>query len=112
MQAPGMITLQITLTDDQITEALIQAGIMRVYSGPDRYSAMVDKYGEACTKTTATKILSCSATHIRDMIADGRIKAACGGERVDVRSIADYIERKPEEDNAAKARRKARKRRA
>ena len=37
-----------------------------------------------------------------------RLKAACGGERVDVRSLADYIENRGEYDYAARQQRKGR----
>ena len=58
-----------------------------------RYASMVQKYGEVCTKTTAGKILSCSLQTINAMLKDGRLKEACVGRRVDVRSIANYIEK-------------------
>ena len=69
---------------------------------------MVQQHGEACTKTTAAKILSCSTQTVTAMLRDGRIKAACGGERVDVRSLADYIENRGEYDYAARQQRKGR----
>ena len=62
----------------------------------DRHAAMVQKHGEACTKTTAAKIISCSFNTINAMLEDGRILPACGGERVDVRSLCDYIENRGE----------------
>ena len=68
----------------------------------DRHTAMVQKYGEACTKTTAGRIISCSVQTINAMLADGRILAACGGQRVDVRSLADYIENRGEKDQKAR----------
>ena len=46
----------------------------------DRHAAMVEKYGEACTKTTAAKLISCSTQTIGAMLKDGRIQAACGGK--------------------------------
>ena len=76
----------------------------------DRHAAMVEKYGEACTKTTAAKIISCSPATIRAMLEDGRIASACGGERVDVRSLADYIENRSERNRAAHLRKKGLKR--
>lgn len=68
----------------------------------DRHAAMVQKYGEACTKTTASRIISCSVQTINAMLADGRILPACGGERVDVRSLADYIENRGEKNREAR----------
>lgn len=100
MQAPETITLQITLTNEQIAAAMTQAGIK------DRHKDMVEKYGEACSKAKAARIISCSTEKIANMIEDGRIKSACEGTRVDVRSLADYIERRPEADHAARMRRK------
>lgn len=52
---------------------------------------MADKYGEVCTKTTAARILSCCVNTVTAMIKDGRLEAACGGTKVDVRSIARYV---------------------
>jgi len=75
----------------------------------DRHAAMVEKYGEACTKTTASKIISCSTQTITAMLKDGRILPACGGERVDVRSLADYIENRGERDSAARMTRRGHK---
>lgn len=100
MREPGMIQATISLSADQIAEILAAARVV------DRHAAMVDKYGEACSKTTAAKIISCSVTTINAMLADGRIKAACAGDRVDVRSVADYIECRSEADHAARMRRK------
>jgi len=68
----------------------------------DRHAAMVEKYGEACTKTTAAKLISCSTQTIGAMLKDGRILAACGGSRVDVRSLADYIENRGEKNREAR----------
>lgn len=59
----------------------------------DRHAAMVAKHGEACTKAQAARIISCGTATINAMLRDGRIRSACGGTRVDVRSLADYIER-------------------
>jgi len=67
----------------------------------DRHAAMVAKHGEACTKAQAARIINCGASTINAMLRDGRIRSACGGTRVDVRSLADYIERR-EEGHAAR----------
>lgn len=72
----------------------------------DRHAAMVEKHGEACTKSQAARIISCSPTTITAMLEDGRLKSACEGTRVDVRSLADYIENRGEMDHAARMRRK------
>lgn len=55
-----------------------------------REDALVDRYGEFVDKTVAARILGVTRATVYKMIADGRIEAACGGERVDVRSIARY----------------------
>ena len=52
---------------------------------------MTDKYGEVCTKASAARILGCCANTVNAMIRDGRLAAACGGTKVDVRSIARFI---------------------
>ena len=96
----GTIQATISLSAEQIAQILASAQLV------DRHAAMVDKYGEACSKTTAAKIISCSTSTLSAMLEDGRIKYACAGERVDVRSIADYIECRSEADHAARMRRK------
>ena len=57
-----------------------------------RLNDMISRYGECCTKSKAAQILSCSRPRITAMIADGRLKTTCDGRRVDVRSIAAYLE--------------------
>jgi hypothetical protein len=52
---------------------------------------LADKYGEVCKKTTAAKILGCCPNTVNAMLRDGRLEAACGGAKVDVRSIARFI---------------------
>ena len=96
-----MIEATISLPAEELAR-LLSANIT------DRRAAMVQQHGEACTKTTAAKILSCSTQTVTAMLRDGRIKAACGGERVDVRSLADYIENRGEYDYAARQQRKGR----
>lgn len=74
----------------------------------DRGTAMTLLYGEACTKATAAKLINVTGRTICQMVHDGRIQAACGGERVDVRSLADYIEHRGERDHEARMERKRR----
>ena len=69
---------------------------------------MLDRYGEVVKRSQAAKILGCSTGKIRAMLLDGRLSAACGGEMVDVRSIAVYIERPAEADYFARQRRMGR----
>lgn len=61
----------------------------------EREESMVRMYGEACTPATARKILGgVSKWYIHDLTVKGKILRCCEGRRVDVRSLADYIERR------------------
>lgn len=73
-----------------------------------RLDDMLARYGEVVKRTQAAKILGCSRTKIRAMLLDGRLATACGGEMVDVRSIAAYIEKPGEADFMARQRRMGR----
>lgn len=53
--------------------------------------ALINKYGEYVDKSTAARILGVTRATVYAMLKDGRIKGACGGRRVDVRSIARYM---------------------
>ena len=75
----------------------------------DRLTDMLERYGEVCTRVGAARILGCSTGKIRCMLQDGRLALACGGEMVDVRSIAEYIEKPQQIDEAARQRRMGRK---
>ena len=75
-----------------------------------RLDDMLDRYGEVCKRTVAAKILGCSASKISCMLKDGRLETACGGEMVDVRSIAAYIEKPAQADELARQRRLGRSR--
>lgn len=75
----------------------------------DRLTDMLERYGEVCKRTVAARILGCSVGKIKNMLADGRLALACGGEMVDVRSIAEYIERPVQIDELARQRRMGRK---
>ena len=57
----------------------------------ERTDDMIARYGEVCKRAEAAKILHCSPQTINAMLSDGRLDWACGGEKVDVRSIASYI---------------------
>ncbi len=76
---------------------------------PDRLTDMLERYGEVCTRTAAARILGCSVGKIKNMINDGRVELACGGEMVDVRSIAAYIAQPRQADEMARQRRMGRK---
>ena len=75
----------------------------------DRLADMLERYGEVCKRTVAAKILGCSASKISYMLKDGRLSTACGGEMVDVRSIAAYICQPRQADEMARQRRMGRK---
>ena len=68
----------------------------------ERMRDMVEMHGEACTYTKAGKIIGRSDETVRRMIHDGRIRAACEGTMVDVRSLAEYIERPKQIDCEAR----------
>lgn len=81
----------------QIPEEVIARAIASQVQ--DRHELMVQKYGEACTKQMASQILNVHPRTLTNMIRDGRILAACQGERIDVRSLADYIENRTAADH-------------
>lgn len=72
----------------------------------ERQRDMVERYGEACTQMKAAEIINRSRETIRRMLLEGRIKTACEGTMVDVRSLAAYIERPGEIDREKRAERK------
>ena len=89
-----------TANADQALEAMASAlaeymqGKAFAPSRPDesREDALTRIHGEACTKSQAARILNCSPGSVTNMLKDGRLLYACAGDRVDVRSIARYIE--------------------
>lgn len=60
-----------------------------------RGESMAMLYGEAITKEKAAELLSCSRRTITQYVEDGKILTCCEGKKIDVRSVADFIERKP-----------------
>lgn len=62
------------------------------------------RYGESVDKTVAAKILGVTRATVYAMLEDGRIEGACGGRRVNVRSIADYMARPRGADGAHRRR--------
>lgn len=58
-----------------------------------RAEQMVRTWGECCNRVTAARILSRDRSTIYEMLRDGRLRTACEGKMVDVRSIAEYLER-------------------
>lgn len=93
------ISATITLPAEQLAELLASRVV-------DRHAAMVEKHGEACTKSQAARIISWQPHHHHGHAGGWRLKSACEGTRVDVRSLADYIENRGEMDHAARMRRK------
>ena len=61
----------------------------------DRRTEILERYGDVVTIASAAK-----------MLEDGRLTWACEGTRVDVSSIADYIERPGTKDAEASLRRR------
>lgn len=72
----------------------------------ERMRDMIEMHGEACSYTTAGKIISRSDETIRRMLRDGRIRSACEGKMVDVRSLAEYTERPKQIDEMTRLRKK------
>lgn len=52
---------------------------------------LIAHYGEYVDKTRAAQILGVTRATVYAMLADGRVLAACGGRKVNVRSIARYL---------------------
>lgn len=72
----------------------------------ERMRYMVEMHGEACTMVQAGKIINRCENTIAQMVRDGRIKAACEGSMIDVRSLAEYIERPAQIDCEARLRKR------
>ena len=51
---------------------------------------MLERYGEVCTQKEAARLLNVQPRSIHRMMEQGRLRRV--GHRVDVRSIAEYIE--------------------
>lgn len=74
-----------------------------------RLDDMLARYGECVGYTAAGRILDRTSQTIKAMIRDGRLKAACAGTRVDVRSIVEYIEAPAQAEEAGRKARLGRK---
>ena len=48
-------------------------------------------YGPAVSRAQAAKIIKKTSTTVRNMLEDGRLRAACEGELVDVTSLVRYM---------------------
>ena len=55
-------------------------------------------------RSKAARILGCSPCTVTHMLEDGRLDEACAGAKVDVRSIARYIQQPKEQDYEARRR--------
>ena len=62
-------------------------------TGMSRADELAARYGEYVDKTTAAGILGVTRATVYAMLSDGRIQSGCGGRRVSVRSMAEYMER-------------------
>ena len=80
------ITRAIMSTKDRFGLILEGGKIMEI----DRLSDMLERYGEVCTQKEAARILSIHPRSVHRMMEQGRLRRV--GHRVDVRSIAEYIE--------------------
>lgn len=68
----------------------------------NRLNDMLDRYGECVSKAEAARILHRTQVTITNMLKDGRLRRACRGTMVDVRSIAEYIDAPEGEDMHAR----------
>ena len=71
-----------------LEEMLMKADELRSKTAEE---ALVAKYGESVDKSSAARIMGVTRSTVYAMIADGRVEAAGGGKRVNVRSIARYL---------------------
>ncbi len=70
-----------------------------------RLDDMVERYGEICTQQVAARILGVVPRTVARMMDEGRLRRV--GRRVDVRSIAAYIENPQQMNFEAKVRKNA-----
>ena len=78
---------RIQALEERTRKPLWSEGLFR----PTKSEELVARYGEYVDKTGAAKILGVTRATVYAMLSDGRITAACGGRRVDVRSIGKYM---------------------
>ena len=67
-----------------------------------RMEDMIKRYGECVTVAAAARIMGRSRNTVKRMIDDGRIRWACAGTMVDVRSMAEHIEAPAQADRSAR----------
>ena len=68
-----------------------------------RMEDMIKRYGECVTVAAAARIMGRSRRTVQRMLDDGRMRWACAGTMVDVRSMAEYIESPAQADRSARA---------
>lgn len=61
-----------------------------------REKEMVERYGEVVNKKKAAEILDYHIITLNKLLEDGVIQYACAGKKVDVRSLARFIDTPPE----------------
>lgn len=93
--------IKIELSDEQLGEVARQLKAARLPELRDREAEMVEQMGEACAFRTAARTISVGMDKLQTMLMDGRLRFACGKTRVDVRSLARYIEHGNEMDEQA-----------
>ena len=67
-----------------------------------RMEEMIKRYGECVTVAAAARIMGRSRNTLKRMLDDGRMRWACAGTMVDVRSMAEYIESPAQADRSAR----------
>ena len=68
-----------------------------------RMEDMIKRYGECVTVAAAARIMGRSRRTVQRMLDDGRMRWACAGTMVDVRSMVEYIESPAPADRSARA---------
>lgn len=93
-------------SEKEINMALAFLKLLREHNAEDdarrdRVTRMVAQYGECTTQAKAAHILSTDATTVYRMLHDGRLTRVCEN-KVDVRSIAAYMDKPAEADFKAR----------
>lgn len=88
------MTVQMVLTQEQMEQIARMIADALPPRPIDRHAAMVERLGEACTQQQACEALNVSRPTLYRMLHDGRLRQTTDGLRVDVRSMAEYIEGK------------------
>lgn len=86
------------MTVEMLSAAVIEFLQSATVIGRDKLTrgeSMAMLYGEAITKEKAAELLSCSRRTVTQYVEDGKIRTCCDGKKIDVRSVADFIEDKP-----------------